>query len=189
MGFRVVERVAQSHAIVGVREECGAWVGTRGDWLVCQPRTFMNRSGSAVRCLCESHGLHTNAVLVVFDDIHLPLGRLRMRAGGSAAGHRGLESIIESLQTEAVPRLRLGIGAPPAGPGAGTGAGMGPGLGTGDAGLAEYVLADFLAEEEPLVAEMVERAAHAVTTWLESGIDAAMNLANAPDLPAVPRSE
>lgn len=147
----------------------------------------MNRSGSAVRCLCESHGLHTNAVLVVFDDIHLPLGKLRMRAGGSAAGHRGLESIIESLQTEAVPRLRLGVGAPPAGPGAGISPGVG--LGNSDIGLAEYVLADFLAEEEPVVAEMVERAARAVTTWLESGIDAAMNLANAPDLPAEAKSE
>ncbi len=167
MGFRVVERVAQSHAIAGVREECGAWVGSRGDWLICQPRTFMNRSGSAVRCLCESHGLHTNAVLVVFDDIHLPLGKLRMRAGGSAAGHRGLESIIESLQTEAVPRLRLGVGAPPAG----SGAGMSPGVGLGisDTGLAEYVLADFLAEEEPVVAEMVERAARAVTDLARVG--------------------
>lgn len=187
MGFRVVERVAQSHAIAGVREECGAWVGARGDWLVCQPRTFMNRSGSAVRCLCESHGLLADAVLVVFDDVHLPLGKLRMRAGGSAAGHRGLESVIESLQTEAVPRLRLGVGAPPAGIGASRTAGLSTGM--NDSGLAEFVLADFLAEEEPIVAEMVERAARAVTAWLESGIGIAMNLANAPDLPAEPRNE
>ncbi len=187
MGFRVVERVAQSHAIAGVREECGAWVGSRGEWLVCQPRTFMNRSGSAVRCLCESHGLHADAVLVVFDDVHLPLGKLRLRAGGSAAGHRGLESVIESLQTEAVPRLRLGIGTPPAGMDAGMSASSSPR--TTDTGLAEYVLADFLAEEEPVVAEMVERAARAVTSWLESGIGIAMNLANAPDLPAEPKNE
>lgn len=130
----------------------------------------MNRSGSAVRCLSESQGLEPGAVLVVYDDIHLPLGKLRMRAGGSAAGHRGLESVIESLQTEAVPRLRLGIGSPPAG--------------LGEAGLAQYVLADFLAEEEPAVAAMVERAARAVTAWLEAGIEPAMNLANAPDPPA-----
>ncbi len=142
----------------------------------------MNRSGSAVRCLCESHGLHADAVLVVFDDVHLPLGKLRMRAGGSAAGHRGLESVIESLQTEAVPRLRLGVGAPPAGIGASITAGMSTGM--TDSRLAEYVLADFLAEEEPIVTEMVERAARAVTAWLESGIGIAMNLANAPDLPA-----
>lgn len=137
--------------------------------MVCQPRTFMNRSGSAVRCLCESHGVDTGAVLLVYDDIHLPLGRLRLRAGGSAAGHRGLESAIEALQTEAIPRLRLGVGAPPAA--------------LGEAGLAGYVLADFLTEEEPVVAAMVERAARAVTEWLESGIDAAMRFANAPEPP------
>ena len=124
----------------------------------------MNRSGSAIRCLCEVHGIETPSVLLVYDDIHLPLGRLRLRAGGSAAGHRGLESAIEALQTEAIPRLRLGIGAPPAG--------------LGEAGLAEYVLGEFLDEEQPVVAEMIERAATAVTLWLTSGIDAAMNLAN-----------
>lgn len=129
----------------------------------------MNRSGSAVRCLCESRGIPVAGVLLVYDDIHLPLGRLRMRAGGSAAGHRGLESAIEGLQTEAVPRLRLGIGAPP------------PAV--GETGLAEYVLADFLAEEEAAVGEMVERAVRAVREWLEAGIDAAMRLANAPVVP------
>ncbi|MEO7794737.1 MAG: aminoacyl-tRNA hydrolase [Thermoanaerobaculia bacterium] len=171
VGFRVVERLAAMHAIDGFREECGAGVRSRGEWLICQPLTFMNRSGSSVRCLCERHGLEAGSVLVVYDDIHLPLGRLRMRAAGSAAGHRGLESAIEALQTEAVPRLRLGIGAPP------------PAL--GEAGLAEFVLADFLAEEEPIVADMVDRAARSVTIWLELGIDAAMRMANAPESPAV----
>ena len=158
------------HSFGDFREDCGAWVHSRDERLVCQPRTFMNRSGSAVRCLCERYGIEPGAVLMVYDDIHLPLGRLRMRAGGSAAGHRGLESTIEALQTEAIPRLRLGIGSPP------------PAL--GESGLAEYVLADFLAEEEPVVGEMVERAARAVSEWFEAGIDAAMRLANAPDTPA-----
>ncbi len=174
------------HALPGEREECGARVRSEGDWLACQPQTYMNRSGSAVRCLCERYGLEAAAVLVVYDDIHLPLGRLRLRSGGSAAGHRGLESIIEALQTEAVPRLRLGIGAPP------------PALGlAGDSGLSDYVLSPFLAEEGAEVNEMVERAARAATAWLRSGIDVAMNLANAPDppapdlphLPDVPKSE
>jgi PTH1 family peptidyl-tRNA hydrolase len=148
-------------------EECGARVRTLGAWRICQPQTFMNRSGSAVRCLCERHGCDTASVLLVYDDIHLPLGRLRLRAGGSAAGHRGLESAIEALQTEALPRLRLGVGAPPAG--------------LGDVNLADYVLADFQPEEEPLVAAMVERAARSVREWMEAGIDAAMRLANAPE--------
>lgn len=166
----MVERLADLHAVSGFREECGSVVRSAGDRLFCQPHTFMNRSGSAVRCLCEMHGLGPSDVLLVYDDVHLPLGKLRMRAGGSAAGHRGLESVIESLQTEEVPRLRLGIGAPPEG--------------LGERGLAEYVLAEFLAEEGPLVADMVERAARAATAWLESGIAVAMNLANAPEPPA-----
>ena len=130
----------------------------------------MNRSGSAVRCLCERHGLAPGDVLVVYDDVHLPLGEAPDARRGSAAGHRGLESVIENLQTEEVPRLRLGVGAPPEG--------------LGERGLADYVLAEFLAEEVPAVAEMVERAARAATAWLEAGIGVAMNLANAPEPPA-----
>ena len=160
------------------RAECGAWVRQQDDWLACQPQTYMNRSGSAVHCLCESHGLESPAVLVVYDDIHLPLGRLRLRAGGSAAGHRGLASIIEALQTEAVPRLRLGIGGPPAG--------LGP---VGESGLSEYVLSAFFPEETAIVDEMIGRSAQAVIAWLRFGIDSAMNLANAPDLPEEAKSE
>jgi len=175
VGFLVVDRLAQLHGLPGFREECGSRLRSQGDWLTCQPQTYMNRSGSAVRCLCERHGLEPASVLVVYDDVHLPLGRLRLRPGGSAAGHRGLESIIEALQTEAIPRLRLGVGAPP------------PGL--GESGLSEYVLSPFAAEQAASADLMIARAAGAVTEWLRSGIDAAMNLANAPDLPAEPQSE
>ena len=139
----------------------------------------MNRSGSALRCLSESYGLEPSATLLVYDDLHLPIGRLRMRAGGSPAGHRGVESAIESMQTEALPRLRLGIGAPP--------------IAESEAGLADYVLGEFLKEEVPRVEAMIERAAEAVTVWLRDGIDAAMRFANAPaplaaDLPEAAQS-
>ncbi|MEO8275990.1 MAG: aminoacyl-tRNA hydrolase [Thermoanaerobaculia bacterium] len=178
VGFRVVERfvaerfrsagsAGSAHSEVGrsaIREACGSRFIAQDDWVACQPQTYMNRSGNAVRCFCERHGLSPESVLVIFDDIHLPLGKIRLRSGGSAAGHRGLESVIESLQTEAIPRLRLGVGAPP------------PAM--GEAGLAEYVLAPFLAEELAPLEEMIGRAARAVGVWLDRGMDAAMNAAN-----------
>ncbi len=80
--------------------------------LVAQPQTYMNRSGFAARCLLEAHGLAPAAVLVVYDEVNLPFGRLRLRRAGSPAGHRGIESILENLRTDQVPRLRVGIGLP-----------------------------------------------------------------------------
>ncbi len=79
------------------------------DVLLVKPQTYMNRSGYAARCFVESHELDPSAVLVVYDEINLPLGKLRLRRAGSPAGHRGLESMIENLRTAEVPRLRLGV--------------------------------------------------------------------------------
>lgn len=129
----------------------------------------MNRSGAAVRCLLERYEIAPESLLVIYDEVHLPLGRVRLRPGGSPAGHRGMESIVETLGTEAVARLRLGIGPVPDG--------------LGEEGLAEFVLAPFLAEERPAVEEVVERAAAAAKVWIESGIELAMNRINVPDLP------
>jgi peptidyl-tRNA hydrolase, PTH1 family len=149
-----------------------------GESLLVEPQTYMNRSGAAVRCLAERYEIGPDRILVLYDEVHLPLGRIRLRPSGSPAGHRGMESVVESLGTEAVPRLRLGVGPLP------------PGL--GEEGLAEFVLAPFPAEDVPAVESIVERAAEAVRVWIESGIEVAMNRANvsnappAPDLPPVP---
>ncbi len=146
-------------------EECGSRiariVGEDGDLLLAQPQTYMNRSGHAAHCLVERHGFLPEEVLVVYDDIHLPLGRLRLRRGGSPGGHRGMESISESLRTGQVPRLRLGVaaeGGPPEG---------------GDP-LVQFVLEPFAPEERPAVAEMIGRAADACEAWIARGIEAAM---------------
>jgi PTH1 family peptidyl-tRNA hydrolase len=142
-------------------EECHSLVGRDGDLLLAQPQTYMNRSGYAAHCLVERHGFSPEEILVVYDDIHLPLGRLRLRRAGSPGGHRGMESIAEGLQTDQVPRLRLGV-AEEAGPPPG-----------GDA-LVEFVLNPFTAEERTVVTEMVGRAADACEAWLARGIEAAM---------------
>ena len=148
------------------REECQARLAGREDGLLlCQPQTFMNRSGWALRCLAERYELEPARVLVVYDEVALPLGRLRARARGGAGGHRGMESVLENLRTEEVARLRLGIGlaegsAPPV-------------------DLALFVLAPFAAEEVAAADQLVALAADAAEAWLAEGIEAMMNRFNA----------
>jgi len=128
------------------------------------PQTYMNRSGYAARCFVERHGLEPSSVLVVYDEVNLPLGRLRLRKSGSPAGHRGLESVLENLRTDQVPRLRLGV-AGPAGPPVGE-------------ALVDFVLSPFPPEEREAVEAMVRRAADACECWLREGAEAAMNRFN-----------
>jgi aminoacyl-tRNA hydrolase len=132
--------------------------------LLVQPQTYMNRSGYAARCFAERHGLAPADFLVVYDEINLPLGRLRLRRGGSPAGHRGMESILENLRTDEVPRLRLGVaperGSPPG------------------ADLVEFVLAPFETGDQEAVDAMIARAADACEAWLKQGVEAAMNRFN-----------
>jgi peptidyl-tRNA hydrolase, PTH1 family len=163
----VVEELARRRGIaLGAlgplgEEECNARVGRDGDLLLALPQTYMNRSGYAAHCLVERHGFSPAEVLVVFDDVNLPLGRLRLRRGGSPGGHRGLESVVEELRTDQVPRLRLGVageGGPPPG---------------GEL-LVDFVLTPFTPEERPVVEEMIGRAADACQVWLAEGLEAAM---------------
>jgi PTH1 family peptidyl-tRNA hydrolase len=164
VGFRVVEEVARRAGVRLGRNECNSLVGAAGDLLLALPQTFMNRSGYAVRCLVERHELQPPSVLVVLDEIALPLGRLRLRASGSPGGHRGLESILESLQSDAVPRLRLGVREdddPVAGE-----------------ALVDYVLGPFSPAARERAEEMIARGADACECWLAEGIDRAMTLYN-----------
>jgi PTH1 family peptidyl-tRNA hydrolase len=179
VGFRVVEELARRWQIPFDRQECNALAALRagaaleaaaeapegGGVLLVKPQTYMNRSGWAARCLAERHGLEAAAVLVVYDEVNLPLGKLRLRRAGSPAGHRGLESVIENLRSAEVPRLRLGV-APEAGKPA------------GGEELVDFVLSPFAAEEREAVREMIGRAADACESWLGDGVDAAMGRFN-----------
>jgi peptidyl-tRNA hydrolase, PTH1 family len=161
-GFLVVEELARRWGLPLDRRECNAFVA-QGEALLAMPQTYMNRSGWAARCLVESHTIEPPDVLVVYDEVALPLGRLRLRKSGSPGGHRGLESVIENLRTDEVPRLRLGIAPeePPRGE-----------------DLVEFVLSPFLPQEREAVAAMVQRAANACEVWLKEGPDAAMQRFN-----------
>jgi PTH1 family peptidyl-tRNA hydrolase len=168
LGFRVVDALAGRLGIAVDRTECNALIGGRrigdaGEVLLAKPLTYMNRSGHAARCLVERRGLEPPAVLVVYDEVSLPLGRLRLRPSGSPGGHRGMESVIASLRTEDVARLRLGIG---------------PEGGVPGEEMLDFVLEPFARDEREAAAEMVERAADACRVWIEQGSQAAMNRFN-----------
>jgi len=170
LGFLVVEEVARRRRCDWSYALCGARLAVAPDvWLV-EPQTFMNRSGLAVRCLAERAPAERHELLIVFDDVALPLGRLRLRARGSAGGHRGLASILENLQSSEIARLRLGIGRGETAP-------------AEEADLVAFVLAPFESAERPEVEAMVGRAADAVAAWLTESLDevaARFNAAPAP---------
>lgn len=165
LGFWVIDRLHRRLGAGPWREECAAQVASGESADLVKPRTFMNRSGHAVRCLIERGGHEPARVLVVYDDIALPLGTLRMRPGGGPGGHRGLASVLESLRTDRVPRLRLGIA--PAGSET-----------SGD--LAEFVLRGFDPDERAVAERQSERAAEACEAWLGRGVEAAMSAFNGP---------
>jgi PTH1 family peptidyl-tRNA hydrolase len=134
----------------------GSILGVRAELVL--PLCYMNRSGDAVRDALAASGAVPEDLLVVCDDVDLPLGQLRFRRSGGDGGHNGLGSIIERLSTDAFARLRLGVGRPPEG-----------------AETSDYVLDRFLPEEEAAVRDMTRRAADAVALMLKRGLEVAMN--------------
>jgi PTH1 family peptidyl-tRNA hydrolase len=132
-------------------------------WLLVQPQTFMNLSGTSVAPLLRYHGGGPADLVVVLDDADLPLGRLRIRPEGGSGGHRGLASIIEALGTEAFARVRLGVGREGAAP---------------DGGLVEHVLGRFDPARRLVAQRMVAAAADAVQCLAERGLAETMNRFN-----------
>ena len=139
------------------------WRAERGTGTVdlMKPQTFMNLSGEAVSAWMVRHGLEASAMLVIADDVYLPLGYVRLRAAGSTGGHRGLESIGTALSRSDFARLRVGVGA----------------VGSG-AELREHVLEEFDEAEDKQAQEAIAMAADAADVWWSEGIGAAMNRFN-----------
>ena len=161
VGFMVLDRLA---AALGVTfradKKWQADVASAGDVWLLKPQTYMNLSGESVGALARFHRIEPDRVLVVLDDMALPLGRLRIRERGSHGGHNGLRSILGHLATQEVPRLRVGIGAP--GPDAATG----------------HVLGRFAVDERPLVEQSLDRAVEAIRFAQQSDLPSAMNRFN-----------
>jgi len=162
IGFDVLDEVARRwHVPLRPWKSVAdvAVVSNRGVVLV-EPQTYMNLSGDAVSRIAAFHKLAPTDVLVVVDEVQLPLGRLRVRRNGSAGGHNGLKSIIQHIGAE-FPRLRIGVGR-----------------GDPKWDLADHVLSKFGREEREAVADLVSRAADAVELFAGEGLDVVMNRFN-----------
>ena len=155
---RIRIRSRESQALVGRGSIGGERV------LLALPQTYMNASGEAVSALCKRNGIDPQDLCVVYDDIDLPLGSLRMRARGSAGGQKGMASVISHLGTSDVPRLRIGV--------------RGERYVKGERELADYVLAPFSRAERDVLEAATTRAVEALRLWLVRGIDSAMMRAN-----------
>lgn len=165
VGFMVADYLALRHKISLGRSRMRALYG-RGtiagkDVLLVKPQTFMNDSGDAAQRIVHFFKIPRSNFLAVYDDIALELGALRLRPGGSDAGHKGMRSLATHLGTQDIARLRLGVGAPPSGVDA-----------------RNWVLSDFRPAEREKVEDMIARAAEAVEGWLQEGLEAAMNRFN-----------
>ena len=161
IGFQIADELARrSVCTFRVDPKWNALTAQTGGRTIMKPQTFMNLSGEAVGEFSRYYKIPPDEILVVLDDISLPLGSLRLRKSGSPGGHNGLESILVHLGTEAVPRLRVGIGSP------------------GTTPLHNHVLGRFNKEELPRVEDAVLRAADAFEYSNARGLDAAMNQFN-----------
>lgn len=129
--------------------------------LIIEPLTYMNVSGIAVKELCERYPVTPQECLMVYDDYALPFGKLRARKRGGAGGHHGMESVIAELQTEDIPRLRIGIGTDQPLP-----------------DLIDYVLGEFTPEEQAKLPEILSRAADAIECFIQTDIETVMNKFN-----------
>lgn len=166
VGFEVAARLAQKFGSEPARarfqgEVVAATIAGQKA-LILTPLTFMNLSGASVLAARDFYKLEQSDLLVVCDDFNLPLAKIRLRMKGSAGGQKGLEDILRRLGTEDVPRLRIGIGAPPPG-----------------RDVAGYVLSKFTKDEQPEMTDAIQRAADAAASWVELGIEPVMNQYNA----------
>jgi PTH1 family peptidyl-tRNA hydrolase len=165
IGFAAIDLFARLNAISLTKRDFRGLVGdgrvhdTRV--FLLKPQTYMNLSGESVAAFLRQKPLAHADVMVVTDDIALPLGKLRLRAGGSAGGHNGLKSLIQHLHTSDFPRLRFGVGAP-----------RDPSV------QIDFVLGPFNRREQAEADEALERSVAALETWIRDGIDTAMNKFN-----------
>ena len=170
VGFDVLEELGRRFGPIPTRTRFDAEIGeltvAETRLLLVAPQSFMNNSGRTVGPLLDFYKLDPAAVLIVCDDLNLPLGRLRLREHGSAGGQKGLSDILQRLGTQEVPRLRIGIGQPP------------PRFDASD-----YVLGRFTQDERISIETAVAEAVDGVLLWVQQGSAAAMNRLNPSALP------
>jgi PTH1 family peptidyl-tRNA hydrolase len=165
VGFQCVDLLAETHGLRFDQQQHRALLASGriepARVLLIKPMTFMNGLGSTVAVVARFYRAASMDMLVVYDDLDLPLSKIRFRPEGGSGGHNGMKSIIQHLGTQAFPRLRVGISRPP-----------------GQMDPADYVLQDFSPEQEEVMVQVRDRAVKAIECWLRLGIVEAMNTFN-----------
>ena len=165
IGWDAITRISDDYGIsLDMKKHkaiCGKGMIAGEKVVLAQPITYMNRSGESVRELMDFYKVSHEEVIVIYDDISLEVGQLRLRTKGSAGGHNGIKSIISHMGTDEFPRIKVGVGDKPKG-----------------WDLADYVLSRFGAEEQVTMREALKDTSDAVKSILTNGIDAAMNQYN-----------
>jgi len=161
IGFMVIDQLAAQSGLAWEKStRWDALTSKQRDLVLAKPVSFMNQSGYPLVAITQFYKIAPSEILVVLDDLALPLGRIRIRAGGGTGGHNGLDSVIMQFGTEEIPRLRIGIGAAPT------------------AGSVDYVLGRFFEEERALVNGAIDRSVQAIKCAVDNGVVAAMNTFN-----------
>ena len=167
VGFHCLTRLAQAHDLAFGRRKKRARIaeGTIAGQrvMLAMPQTFMNESGRAVGPLTHFYKVELGRLLVIYDDLDLPPGTVRIRPSGGSGGHKGMRSIIQHLGSQEFARLRVGIGRPP-----------------GRMDPADYVLQDLNTDEEEMFEDSLDRAVATIQTWLIEGVEEAMSRHNQP---------
>jgi PTH1 family peptidyl-tRNA hydrolase len=167
VGYMVLEHLATANGLAFGRVQHDSVVASgpirEREVILVKPQTFMNASGRAVSRLVRYYRVPLECLLVVYDDLDLPLGTLRFRDSGGAGGHKGVDSVVEELASQSFPRLRLGIGRPP-----------------GQMDPADYVLQPFRDDERPLLDHVIREAVAGIYTFLTDGVELAMSRHNGP---------
>jgi PTH1 family peptidyl-tRNA hydrolase len=170
-GFRCLNYFTRLHSIRLDRRQCRARVGlseVKGEkLLLAKPGTFVNLSGNPVACLVHKHNIPLSDLLVIYDDLDLPLGKIRLRQSGGSGGHKGMNSIISALGSEDFPRIRVGIGRPQA-----------KEQSINEDTIVNYVLSDFSRQEEAIIKPVIVKVSEAIDCFLTEGIEAAMSKFN-----------
>lgn len=163
VGFMTIDRLAERWEIPCKKKKSLAHIGEgflgEKKVFIAKPQTYMNRSGESVGKIVAYYGCSLNKVMVVCDDLNLPVGKIRIRKNGSSGGHNGLESIAQYVGLE-FPRLRIGIGKPVC------------------EDAKEYVLSPFTGDEKEIIDQAIDKACQAIDAWITTGIEHCMNIFN-----------
>ncbi|MBU2599212.1 aminoacyl-tRNA hydrolase [bacterium] len=165
IGFKVIKILSQVTEIKVNQRKCKAKIG-KGVYrykeiILAKPQTYMNNSGEVVINLVQTYNIDPSKIIVVYDDLDLTLGKIKIRAKGSCGGHKGLRSILECLNTQEIKRVRVGIN---------------PGFKVSNS--SGFVLSNFTPEEDLVINEVILRTVQAILSIIEEGLDIAMNIYN-----------